>query len=234
MVISPTQGDAHTGDVVPKFGRLITLHSPQTPSKKKHVSFGVVKGKVDVGLPSPISPPPPPPSLPPSPSPSPSEPALGGSPSVTTLVNTSEGDRASAEPTSDTLIWEDRLNSKATSASDAAQPAPNRSMLMHEESKEKTRHISMLPSSTRVRVSRFSVPVPPRCGAGVSPNPPPVPIHYPSTPTSQRRSSRRFSTMSTASSAGSAKVKKGKRASRWSQHVNSPETQEVLKALRDM
>lgn len=206
---------------------------PGMPRKKRHVSFGVIKDDAKAGLSS--SPPTPYPPLTSFPSSSTRETRESFS-SLSTLVDT---DQAPPEYSAvDTLVWEDIRDGSVPNAAGARTNASAQTRLSSSPGRErpsnKSRHVSMLPSlSKRSKASRFSVPVSP--SGGLTPQMLSIPSG-PSinTPVFSRRASRRISMMSTASRSGSVKTSKSKRASRWSQHVNSPETQEVLKALRNL
>ncbi|KAI5992208.1 hypothetical protein EDD15DRAFT_2368472 [Pisolithus albus] len=206
---------------------------PGMPRKKRHVSFRVIKDDAEAGLSS--SPPTPYPLLTSFPTSS-TRVTRESFSSVSTLVDT---DQAPPEYSAvDTLVWEDIHDGNVPDAARARTNTRAQTQLVsppgRERPRDKSRHISMLPSlSKRSKVSRFSVPVPP--SGGLTPQTLSIPSG-PSinTPVFSRRASRRISVMSTASRSGSVKASKSKRASRWSQHMNSPETQEVLKALRNI
>ncbi|KAI6037913.1 hypothetical protein EDC04DRAFT_2082850 [Pisolithus marmoratus] len=206
---------------------------PGMPRKKRHVSFVVIESGAEARLAS--SPPTPYPFLS-SISPSSSRLNRESFSSASTLV---DADQHPPKPSAvDTLAWEDILDKSVSSAAGVCTDTGAQTRLPsatgRDKARVKSRHISMLPSSPkRPKASRFSAPVPPR--GGLMPQTPYIPSGSSiNTPPLSRRMSRRISVMSTASRSGSVRVNKSKRASRWSQHVNSPETQEVLKALRDM
>lgn len=231
----PKQADTYAGRVRISANTGCGIFSPRPAisRKKRHVSFLVMGDDAKAGPSS--SPPTPYPflsSFPPSSSRSTRE----SFSSVSTLVDT---ERASPKPSAaDALVWEDipdeRVSGTAEANTNAGAQAELPSSPRREKPRDKSRHLSMLPSlSKRSKSIRFSVPVPPRGGS--APRTPSIPSGTSTNvPLLSRRTSRRISVISTTSLSGSAKASKSKRASRWSQHVNSPETQEVLKALSYM
>ena len=214
---------------------IVYTDRPVSPRKKRHVSFAPVLSKA--GCPASRSP-----YQFPCPSPSPSELSAGPASSVSTLVDISVVDQVPANPISETSVLGNGLDRRAASGGGGntrtilgitEQPGSLSSPTsMSKERTSKARHTWMIPSA-RPKLSRLSIPASPSpLAIRTSISRPNRSSVYPSSPTS-RRTSKRFSTVS-ITGAKSAKAKKGKRASRWSQHMNSPETQEVLKALRDM
>ncbi|KAI6102702.1 hypothetical protein EDD16DRAFT_1524367 [Pisolithus croceorrhizus] len=206
---------------------------PGVPRKNRHVSFGAIKDDTKSGLSS--SPPTPYPPLSSSPPSSVRLTRESFSSASTLVVDT---DQVPPECSAvDAPLWEDVLDEGTPNTAGARTDASAQTQLSlsrgGERPRDKSRHISMLlPLSKRSKASRFSVPVPPSKGlTAQAPSIPPGPSMH--TPPSHR-TSRRISVMSTASRSGSVKASRSKRASRWSQHVNSPETQEVLKALRNI
>lgn len=207
---------------------------PGMPRKKRRVSFGVIKDDTKAGLSS--SPPTPYPPLSSFP-PSSARLARESFSSVSTLVV--DTDQVPPEYSAvDAPLWEDVLDEGVPNAAGARTDASAQTQLSSsnggQRPRDKSRHISMLlPLSKRSKASRFSVPVPSSRGlTAQAPSNPSGPSM--NTPLLSYRTSRRISVMSTASRSCSVKANKSKRASRWSQHVNSPETQEVLKALRNL
>lgn len=226
------QAIAHTDP--PSYNSEPAHAPPVSPRKKRHVSFAPVFNKAGcLAARSPYQSP--------CPSPSPSELSAGPASSVSTLVDIPDVDQVPANPITDAVVLGNGLDLRVASGDGNTraifgvpeQPdSLSSSTSMCKERTSKARHTCMIPSA-RPKLSRLSIPAsPPSLAIRASISHANRKSVCPSSPTS-RRTSKRFSTVS-ITGAKSAKGKKEKRASRWSQHMNSPETQEVLRALRDM